>query len=66
MKNELGMMSVKMDGLEKKIKGDMDGLKGDREGLKEYMEGLKERLTKILHEKLPSGDKVIHENHNEH
>jgi len=43
----------------------MDGLKGDMNGLRADMEGLKEGLTKFLQERLPSGDKVIHENHDE-
>ena len=50
-----------MDGL----KGDMDGLKGDMNGLKEDIEGLKERLTKLLQEMLPNGEKVFHETHDE-
>ena len=51
-----------MDGLKTKVKGDMDGLKGDLNGLKEDIEGLKEGMAKLLQERLPSGDKVIHEN----
>ena len=47
-----------MDGLKSEIKGDMNGLKVD-------IEGLKEGLTKLLQERLLSGDKVFHENHNE-
>ena len=31
--------------------------------LKVDMEGLKEGMKKFLHESLPDGDKVIHENH---
>lgn len=50
-----------MDGL----KGNMYGLKGDMNGLKVDMEGLEEGLTKFLQERLPGGDKVIHENHDD-
>jgi len=66
------MMNVKMDGLEVKIKRDMEGFKY---GLKENMGVFKadmdamnvklEGLTKLLQERLPRGDKVIHENHDE-
>ena len=47
-----------MDGLK-------DGMESKMEGLKPYIEGLKEGLTKLLEERLPSGDKVIQENHDE-
>jgi len=33
--------------------------------MKKDLEGLKEGLTKFLQEILPSGDKVLHENHDE-
>lgn len=59
-----------MDGLEEKIKGNMEGLKDD---LKTYMGVLKidtdtmnvklEGLKNLLQERIPSGDKVIYENH---
>lgn len=29
------------------------------------MEGLKEELTKFLHERLPNGDEIFHETHDE-
>ena len=67
MKNELeAMMNVKIDG----IKMDMGFL---NDGLKSYMEatmtikieGLKEGLEKFLEERIPNGDKVIHENYDE-
>ena len=45
------MMNVKMDGLELKIKMDM--------------EGLKEGLTKLLQEILLNGKNVFHETHEE-
>lgn len=61
-----------MDSLKEEIKGDMDGFKGDiyglkgnMNGLKGDMEGLKECLTNLFQERLPGGDKVIHENHDE-
>lgn len=47
----------------------MDGMKNLMEvnmfGLKVDMEGWKEGSTKLLQERLPSCDKVIHENHDE-
>ena len=57
-----------MDGLKGDIdglKGDMDGLKCDINGLKSYIESLKEGLKTLLQERLPGGDNVIHENHDE-
>jgi len=53
-----------MDGL----KGDMDGIKGNMDVFKVdmYVMNVKlEGLKKLLQEKLPGGDKVIHENHDE-
>ena len=51
-----------MDGLKTTIKGDMGVLK---DGLKAYMEVMKEGLTKLLQERLPSGDKVFPKNKDE-
>ena len=64
------MINVKMDGLEVKIKRDMeclmDGLKSNMEAMMNAkMEALKEGFIKLLQERLPIGDKVIHENHDE-
>ena len=54
-----------MDCLKEELKGNMDGLKSvmesNMDGWKAYMEG----LTNLLQERLPGGDKVIHENHDE-
>ena len=66
-KNELEvMMNVQMDGLEVKIKRDLecfkDGLKEDMGFFKVDMDVMivkLEGLTKLLQERLPSGDKVI-------
>ena len=77
-KNELeAMLNVKIDGIKRDmgvkidcIKRDMgvlnDGLKVDMEAIMNVkIEGLKEGLAKFLEEILPSGDKVIYENHDE-
>ncbi len=77
-KNELeAMMNVKIYGIKRDmgfkvdgIKRDMgvfnDGLKADVEVMMNFkIEGLKEGLEKLLEERLPNGDKVIHENHDE-
>jgi len=43
-----------------------DGLKVEMEAMMNVkIEGLKEGLEMLLEERLPSGDKVIHENHDE-
>ena len=54
-------MEAKMDCVEAK----MDGIEGNMEYLKKYMEGLKEVLAKLLQEKLPNGEKVVEETHDE-
>ena len=54
-----------MDGLKTYKKGLKDVMEANTDGLKEDMKGLKEGLTKFLIERLPSCDKLIHENHDE-
>ena len=54
-------MEANMDGIEANMDGLKDGMEAKIDGLKVDMEG----LTKLLQERLPGGDKVIHENHDE-
>ena len=43
----------------------MDGMKNNIEDWNKDMEGWKEGLTKLLQERLPDGEKVIEQTHNE-
>ena len=51
-----------MDGIEEKLKGNMEYFKN---GLKEDMEGLEESLTTLQQKKLPNGENVLDETHDE-
>ena len=66
-KNELeAMMNVKIDGIKREVGFLNDGLKVDMEAIMNVkIEGLKEGFAKLVEERIPSGDKVIHENHDE-
>ena len=55
----------KIDGLKNEMEAKIDGIEGNMEYLKKYMEGLKEGLEKLLQEKLPNGEKVVEETHDE-
>jgi len=71
-------MNVKIDGIKMDMGFNIDGIKRYmgvlNDGIKEDMEAmmnvkierLKEGLEKFLEERLPSSDKVIHENHDEY
>ena len=56
-------LKVEIGGLKFDKEAKMDGMESEMDGLKTNMEFLKEVLTKVLKERLPGGDKVIHENH---
>ena len=61
-------MEAKMDGVEANMddmEANIDGIEGNMEDLKKDMEGLKEGLAKLLQEKLPNGEKVVEETHDE-
>ena len=60
-RNVMQNFKADMDGLKPNIEAKMDGIESKMDGLKAGME----ILTKVLQERLPSGDKVIHENHDE-
>ena len=51
-----------MDGLNNGMEDKIDGIE---EKLKVDMEVLKEGLTKLLQEMIPNGEKVLYETHNE-
>lgn len=58
------MTNVKIDRLKQEMVVLNDGLRAHMEEMMNVkIEGLKEGLEKLLEERLPSGDKVIHENH---
>lgn len=59
------MMNVKIDGLKLDMAYWKASIKGDMECLKECMEVLNLGLMKLLQERLPNGDKLLHENHDE-
>lgn len=48
-----------------KINGIEENFNGNMEYLKKYIKGLKEVATNSLQEKLPNGEKVVEENHDE-
>lgn len=58
-------MNVNIHGLKLDMAGWKAKIKWDMEGLKESMEGLNLGLMKLLQERLPNGDKLLHENHDE-
>ena len=53
------------DSLNKGIEAKIDGIEGNMEYLKKDMEGLKKGFEKLLQEKLPNGEKVVEETHDE-
>ena len=57
-------MDVKIDGIKRDMVILNDGLKAYMEAIMNVkIERLKEGLEKLLEERIPNGDKVIHENH---
>ena len=61
-------MEAKMDGVEAKMDGveaNMDCIERNMEDLNKYIEGLKEVFEKFLQEKIPNGEKVVEETHDE-
>ena len=76
MEAKMDGVEAKMDGLKKGVEANMDGLKNGMEDnmdciednleyFKKDMEGFKEGLAKLLQEKLPNGEKVVDETHDE-
>jgi len=60
------MMNVKIDGIKRDMGVFNDGLKAHMEEMMNVkIEGLKEGLEKLVDERNPSGDRAIHENHDE-
>ena len=45
--------------------GFKNGIEDKMEALKEDMEGLKERLSKLIQERIPNGEKIVEETHDE-
>ena len=59
-------MGVNIDSIKKCMGVLNDGLKANMEAMMNVkIKGLKEGLEKLLEERLPSGEKVIHEIHGE-
>ena len=58
-------MEANMDGLKNVMEANMDGIEGNMEYLKKYMEDFKEVLENLLQEKLPNGEKIVEETHDE-
>eukprot|EP00253_Pinus_taeda_P014653 PITA_14653 len=54
-----------IDGLKEDVEGLKYGIEAKMDGLKADMEVLKEGLTKLLQERLPGGDNIIYENHDQ-
>ena len=59
-------MNIKINGIKRDRVFLNNGLKSNMEAMMNFkVEGLKEGLAKLLEERCPSGDKAIHENHDE-